>query len=87
MTATHQSVHQVILGRVEMAWSAYLPDVWQDERVRFMLNARAFDVYVEQPVRLFVASLIYFQCNRRPPKLPHRWPPQTPPPELIGDRR
>jgi hypothetical protein len=23
---------------------------------------------------------------RWPPKLPHLWPPQTPPPELIGDR-
>jgi len=23
---------------------------------------------------------------RRPPKLPRLWPPQTPPPELIGDR-
>jgi hypothetical protein len=23
---------------------------------------------------------------RWPPKLPHLWPRQTPPPELIGDR-
>jgi hypothetical protein len=22
---------------------------------------------------------------RWPPKLPHLWPPQTPPPEVIGD--
>ena len=29
----------------------------------------------------------YARVPRRPPKLPHRWPPQTPPPELIGDRR
>jgi hypothetical protein len=39
-------------------------DVWQDERARLMPNPRAFDGYVEQPVRVSVTSLIHFQRNR-----------------------
>ena len=39
-------------------------DVWQDERVRLMPNPRAFDGYVEQPVRVSATSLIHFQRNR-----------------------
>ena len=33
------------------------------------------------------AGLIGLSANfpRWPPKLPHLWPPQTPPPEVIGD--
>lgn len=26
----------------------------------------------------------WLQLPGRPPKFPHPWPPQTPPPELIG---
>ena len=39
-------------------------DVWQDERARLMPNPRAFDGYVEQPVRVSATSLIHFQRNR-----------------------
>lgn len=39
-------------------------DVWQDKRARLMPNPRAFDVYVEQPVRVSATSLIHFQRNR-----------------------
>ncbi|MFM8509344.1 MAG: IS21 family transposase [Betaproteobacteria bacterium] len=39
-------------------------DVWQDERARLMPAPRAFDGYVEQPVRVSATSLIHFQRNR-----------------------
>ncbi len=39
-------------------------DVWQDERARLMPNPRAFDGYVEQPVRVSATALIHFQRNR-----------------------
>jgi hypothetical protein len=34
----------------------------------------------------FVIVAYSMLLPRWPPKLPHLWPPQTPPPELIGDR-
>ena len=39
-------------------------DVLQDERTHLMPNPRAFDGYVEQPVRVSATSLIHFQRNR-----------------------
>jgi hypothetical protein len=33
-----------------------------------------------------VAQTLTDDEPRWPPKFPHSWPPQTPPPELIGDR-
>ena len=43
------------------------------------------------PCRAFYNQGLYgFKCGaaypRWPPKFPRLWPPQTPPPELIGDR-
>ena len=39
-------------------------DVWQDERTRLMALPKAFDGYVEQPVRVTSTALIHFQRNR-----------------------
>ena len=39
-------------------------DVWQDERARLMPMPKAFDGYVEQPVRVTATALIHFQRNR-----------------------
>lgn len=39
-------------------------DVWQDERTRLMPCPKAFDGYVEQPVRVSATALIHFQRNR-----------------------
>jgi hypothetical protein len=35
-------------------------DVWQDERTRLMPCPKAFDVYVEQPLRVTATALIHF---------------------------
>lgn len=39
-------------------------DVWQDEQARLMPCPRAFDGYVEQPVRVSATALIHYQRNR-----------------------
>lgn len=39
-------------------------DVWQDERTRLMALPKAFDGYVEQPLRVTATALIHFQRNR-----------------------
>jgi hypothetical protein len=39
-------------------------DVWQDEQARLMPCPRAFDGYVEHPVRVSSTALIHFQRNR-----------------------
>jgi hypothetical protein len=50
--------------------------------VRFYAQLqRAFDHF---NLMLFEGRLT--PCPRWPPKFPRLWPPQTPPPELIGDR-
>ncbi len=39
-------------------------DVWQDERARLMPCPKAFDGYVEQPLRVSATALIHYQRNR-----------------------
>ncbi len=46
-------------------WPAMtVADVLQDERLQLMPMSKAFDGYVEQPVRVSSTSLIHFQRNR-----------------------
>jgi hypothetical protein len=53
-------------------WPAMtVADVLQDERVHLMPMPRAFDGYVEQPVRVSATSLIHFQRNRYSVPTPH----------------
>lgn len=53
-------------------WPAMtVADVLQDERVHLMPLPKAFDGYVEQPVRVSATSLIHFQRNRYSVPTPH----------------
>ncbi|NEX60952.1 IS21 family transposase [Noviherbaspirillum galbum] len=53
-------------------WPAMtVADVLQDERVHLMPMPKAFDGYVEQPVRVSATSLIHFQRNRYSIPTPH----------------
>jgi len=72
---TEKTTMQVIhLGQKELAerWrmSEATLERWRSDRIG--------------PVFLKIRGRVLYP--RWPPKLPHLWPPQNPPPELIGDK-
>ena len=49
-------------------------------------TGEAIPIQARRVVTFHASSKLKEQIPRWPPKFPRLWPPQTPPPELIGDR-
>lgn len=80
---TLQALNDWVVERCHAAWEEMHHPQWpalriaeclQDEQMRLMPNPRAFDGYVEQPVRVSSTALIHFQRNRYsvPTEFAHR---------------